>query len=240
MTVRLHQHGELEITLGGQRRYCIEPWSAGLGVFSVKDNVRRRVSLPSFTLISAEPEIAANADARRFIAEIPEQVREAVRPFTGFGQAALLHWAATGKAACDLLLANPLLLWLAAVAFYEGVISGKEIPQLFGLRQRRILGAVLKSEASNAQLKLLRKIRTDRASLSEGRALLNMLIDRELATLLRHASMLPVSLLGLFYRLPSLAQAEIIPLLAAWAEKTTLDNFIIDYSMNRHFLGPGC
>lgn len=229
MAARILENGDLEHTPGKRVCYRIQPWGKGLSIASRHHGQWRPARLPIFALLVPSTEQAEDKAVRRFIADIPLNIRDAARPYTGFGQALMLQWAAKWQPARDLLHSNPHLLWLLVIALYEGNISHDDFPDILGLKQRQILGRALWATSTKPRLRLLAKIKLDEASLSEGRLLLKMLQESGVISVLQHCPTVPISLLGLYHQRPALIQPGLPRLLTDWADKTTLDDFLVDY-----------
>jgi len=214
--------GQLELRLGRRTSVRVEPWSAGLGLWSVQGG-RARTSWFSFLpLLVPAFERSEDRAVHRFLEEIPADVAGAVRTYPGFGQLALVHWACRWPPARDLLVANPGLLWLLAVGVYEYGITQREVEDLLGKKQRVILGRILRiSEATGAQLKLQRKVDFGAAGLGEARLFREALGRGGMAHLVRHNRVIPIGLFSLLARYPALAREPLLERLTAVGEGTS-------------------
>ncbi|MCP3869861.1 MAG: hypothetical protein GY703_17565 [Gammaproteobacteria bacterium] len=229
--VRQLENGELEIKFGKRSCLQIGQWQDGFTLYNVSGKKRAPASFHYLSLITPEIEEKESPEVTEFISGIPLEVRNAVRPYDGFAQIALIHWSRQFKAGHDLLFSNPLLLWLITVGIFEGRVKVGDVHQLLSRKQHLILSTLTRSNAPKASIKIMHKVRLGKADLSEGQVLLKLLTNEKVLHLLRHTRQIPVSLLSFFDRNSTSVDSSLVPLLASWAQGTTHDQFVKDHQL---------
>jgi hypothetical protein len=104
--------GALRINLFLAYSIEIEAWRNGLNVWILTHESKQKLQKDlQLQLLNFGSVVDNSPDYHAFINTIPENIREAVKPFQ-INQLSMLQWIAKDSRAEDLVIHNPLLLWL--------------------------------------------------------------------------------------------------------------------------------
>lgn len=215
--------GTLRFSLPGwRRRFELSPWRDEFVAHCINGRTRRPSELWQFTIVPrAGTDHEANPAVESFLRGIPAPMRDTVAPFA-FGQFALLKALYACDAARDLAVSNPNLFWLLALGAYEGRIDTDSIGPLCRRKQADVLCELART-GRKAQVKLLRKVRINEGTLTEGRLLNDALADFGLVHAVRHLPAVPMRLLSVLLTCPQVADETLVaPIAARFAEAEAL------------------
>lgn len=211
---QIADNGNLHFALpGGIGSACeIGPWSSGCEARTVRGRRRAPGYFWTLRLIPRDrvsryaPKIAA------FIEQIPSEIRDGLAAFE-FGQGFMLPYLARHSDARDLFRGNPNLFWLIAAGAHEGSVRPDDVLKLCRAKQVDALGRLL-WPVSKATLRLLRKTRVQDGSLGEAKTLRDALMTLSIVEATAHESEVPLCLLTILTRYPSLVQRHLVRLLS--------------------------
>lgn len=219
----LTTHGSLEFSKPGLGKPLarITSWTSGFDAFEVKYNRTIASPLWSLVLFPQQPGDPPSPDAQEFLSQVPKDFRERVKPYA-FGQCMMLRYLAKYPEAEDLIVNNPKLFWLLAVAVRDSIVDDTEIPQLLRARHIAILGRIIRP-ASKMTLNILAKTALVSGGLTEARTIIGALGKRHICRLVAHIDRVSILLLQTLLQNPNLANPSIVRILAEESRVLALD-----------------
>ena len=169
---------------------------------------------PDISLVA--PKYYENKDlpVYQFIHQIPEGIRKRVSPFQHL-QTKLLQVCAQSWEAQQLLSDLPFLLWLIADYLKYKDLSSKQIKHLIRKKRKDILKEIF-GRGSNADVKMLRKIRIHNQVLNENSLnAIKFTIRNDYSINLCHQSDIPLQQLIIIKQCPFLGESRLISMLAS-------------------------
>lgn len=203
--------GHLQVT-SEHGQFVIEPWQSGFAAYRLIGASRSVVALWDTPLLHG-PRRAAGADVlSQFLAGIPADVGAAASRYR-FGQALMLHAAASYKPARDLLRSNPNLLWLLVFAIYERRVPLEHIPESCRMKQPVLLDKAI-GTGSVSLVRLLKRIEIRDGLWEDARVLQHALFNESVVDAVLHLGRMPFRLMESLYRYPALRSGAMARLLA--------------------------
>jgi hypothetical protein len=195
-----HQHNQHEVVLK------LLGWKQGCHLFLREENnnhvkVGEEVLLPSLNIIT-KPHDKPGLPVYDFILAIPESIRKVLGEFF-YRQLNLLQVCALSTMACDLLISNPLLLWMwvATQLKTKQSITKIVIEQSLKHKQTRILSYIIGQQMKTSDMKLLKKIRVYQGSEDELNSLIQLFKSPlEIRYQLKHYQLIPIKLIDLLLK----------------------------------------
>jgi hypothetical protein len=215
---RLGEAGDLIIDLRPhfdvQLRFA--PWEAGMTVARwTGQGWETEATDPQIALLDRETFHYAETPVSRYAQKIPADIRAAATPFA-YHQLTLLQWAAQDPYARDLLLSNPMLLWLLVNAVpYLEVVS-----HLLREKQQVLLEMLL-GTGTKPMLRLLRHLQLWQSGFREISLLRRVLKNPELLTALNRFPVINRTLLVLAERCPEMITLPVVTELPSQREMST-------------------
>jgi hypothetical protein len=204
---RLGEAGDLFIDLRPHLdvRLRFAPWEAGMTVARwTGQGWETETTDPQIALLDRETLLYSETPISRYAQKIPAEIRAAATPFA-YHQLTLLQWAAQDPYARDLLLSNPMLLWLLVDAVpYLEVVSHL-------LREKQqVLLEVLLGTGTKPMLRLLRHLQLWQSGSREIRLLRQVLKNPRVLTALNRFPVINRTLLVLAERWPEVITLPIV------------------------------
>ena len=203
----------LRLELPGRRpqRGEIASWATGWTP-SIVRNGRRVVSyFWGMDFLNACRRETVPPAVAEFIDAVPGRVRERIAKFQ-FGQCFMLQQAATHPAATELLIGNPMLLWIVACAVYDNHVDPDEVPRLYRRKQVEILRRVLPL-TKKAALRLLSRTEIELGTIGEARVITHAVSREPIVAATAHEPRIRYGLLEVLGMYPRLAEFRLSALL---------------------------
>jgi len=165
----------------------------------------------NINLINKSHDNNKNLLIHQLIESIPKIIKEIAGNFL-YAQSSLLQLCAQYKAAINLLITNPNLLWIIAGKYYKQEIKTSEIAILLSKKQKYILQSLFpKKNISPACLNFLSKVHLYQGNLEEFIIIENALNNLDLTTILtlNHWEIIPVIALESVNQCPLLAVSKL-------------------------------
>jgi len=189
-------------------------WDEGLTIYRWKD-VGWRVEPfdPGISLITPEHYEDPGLPVYRFIQKIPSEVRELVLPF-GLLQTKLIQMCARSWEVRQLLSDFPILSWVIANYLQGREFTPEQLSRLLKKKRKQILAEIY-SKGSNADVRMLRKIRFRKQPLTAISLMaIKDAIKNDYAHKFRHLKFIPLQLLIILGCHPFLWESNMLPMLA--------------------------
>jgi len=163
----------------------IDPWDKGLKWCRLKNNEWKpeRGDL-GIALLDHDSKDFTDFPAYRFIQRIPVEIKKRLQPFI-YCQFAMLDIVSKNRDAYDLLISNPVLLWLLVVHAEEKQETTDNINKVLKLKQLDIL-EFLFGIREKSMLKFLKKIKSKKYTTNELRIIDYAIRTEEIVHSLKH------------------------------------------------------
>jgi hypothetical protein len=208
----------------------VMPWRKKLVVCTTRlgDIFRIPGDIGIVLLNRAHDRLPEKAPIKRFVNDIPPEVRERVVEYIHLQQT-LLRLCATFKGAYDLLMNNQLLLWLVADYAIANRLRFKQIGSLLRKKQVEILKRTT-GVGEKSTIKLLRMLSPIKGDAGELQTLRSILENTEMLQHFRHCKTITIDQLARVTHYPHLA---CLPLVQHYAEKDETPCGRIDFEFTQ-------